>query len=34
MKVVAVNALLYAINEDAERHAVLRRWRENPLRAA
>ncbi len=29
MKVVDVNVLLYAVNEDAERHAVLRRrWEE------
>ena len=26
MKVVDVNVLLYAVNEDADRHAVLRRW--------
>ena len=34
MKAADVNVLLYAVDEDAERHAVLRRWRENPLHAA
>ena len=31
MKVVDVNVLLYAVNEDAERHTVLRRWWEEAL---
>ena len=31
MKIVDVNVLLYAVNEDADRHAVLRRWWEDAL---
>ncbi len=31
MKVVDVNVLLYAVNEDAERHTVLRQWWEEAL---
>ena len=26
MKVVNVNVLLYAVNQDADRHTVVRRW--------
>ena len=31
MKVVDVNVLLYAANEDADRHVVLRQWWEDAL---
>ena len=31
MKVVDVNVLLYAVNEDTDRHTILRRWWEEAL---
>ena len=31
MKVVDVNVLLYAVNQDADRHTVVRRWWEKAL---
>ena len=31
MKIVDVNVLLYAVNQDADRHTVVRRWWEKAL---